>query len=147
MQSLRVFPTFLQHQHTNVIYVYVSVCPVSLLSSLSSQILKLEKPKPKVSNPFKDPQLQQPQQSQPTLDSLKPEERNQATTLSQMQVPISSSSGPQAEYMARRGSLLVSENRLTGSTRMRRYDSHSLLSENSIASSRFDLAEGVPYPE
>ncbi|KAF4086723.1 hypothetical protein AMELA_G00087640 [Ameiurus melas] len=119
------------------------------------RILKLEKPNPKVSKPpaakpqtgnqVKDSQLQQPQQSQPTLNSLNPEERNQATTLSQTQVPISSSS--QVDYMARRGSLLVSENRLTGSTRMRRYDSHSLLSENSIASSRFDLAEGVPYPD
>ncbi|MCI4378069.1 hypothetical protein PGIGA_G00211620 [Pangasianodon gigas] len=122
------------------------------------RILKLEKPKPKVSNPpaakprtgnqVKDPQLQQPQQSQaqPPLNSLKPEEKNQASTLSQMQVPVSSSSGSQAENMARRGSLMVSQNRLTGSPRMRRYDSHSLLSENSIASSRLDLLEGVPYP-
>lgn len=30
---------------------------------------------------------------------------------------------------------------------MRRYDSHSLLSENSIASSRFDITEGASYPE
>ncbi|KAJ8255904.1 hypothetical protein COCON_G00197680 [Conger conger] len=30
---------------------------------------------------------------------------------------------------------------------LRRYDSHSLLSENSIASSRFDLTEGAPFPE
>lgn len=30
---------------------------------------------------------------------------------------------------------------------MRRYDSHSLLSENSIASSRFDISEGATYPE
>ncbi|XP_053734097.1 extended synaptotagmin-3 [Synchiropus splendidus] len=30
---------------------------------------------------------------------------------------------------------------------MRRYDSHSLLSENSIASSRFDLSDGASYPE
>ncbi|KAJ8252798.1 hypothetical protein GJAV_G00205700 [Gymnothorax javanicus] len=30
---------------------------------------------------------------------------------------------------------------------MRRYDSHSLLSENSLASSRFDLSEGAPFPE
>ncbi|KAM9804520.1 extended synaptotagmin-3 [Neosynchiropus ocellatus] len=33
------------------------------------------------------------------------------------------------------------------STAMRRYDSHSLLSENSIASSRFDLSDGASYPE
>ncbi|XP_064166716.1 extended synaptotagmin-3 [Anguilla rostrata] len=30
---------------------------------------------------------------------------------------------------------------------LRRYDSHSLLSENSLASSRFDLSEGAPFPE
>ncbi|KAM8855350.1 extended synaptotagmin-3 [Spinachia spinachia] len=30
---------------------------------------------------------------------------------------------------------------------MRRYDSHSLLSENSLASSRFDLLDGALYPE
>lgn len=30
---------------------------------------------------------------------------------------------------------------------MRRFDSRSLLSENSIASSRMDLSEGLPYPE
>ncbi|XP_056293587.1 extended synaptotagmin-3 [Pseudoliparis swirei] len=30
---------------------------------------------------------------------------------------------------------------------MRRFDSHSLLSENSIASSRFDLSEGASFPE
>ncbi|KAJ8350480.1 hypothetical protein SKAU_G00256100 [Synaphobranchus kaupii] len=30
---------------------------------------------------------------------------------------------------------------------LRRFDSHSLLSENSIASSRFDLSEGAPFPE
>ncbi|XP_049904035.1 extended synaptotagmin-3 isoform X1 [Epinephelus moara] len=30
---------------------------------------------------------------------------------------------------------------------MRRYDSHSLLSENSMASSRFDVSEGASYPE
>ncbi|XP_077472659.1 extended synaptotagmin-3 [Stigmatopora argus] len=49
----------------------------------------------------------------------------------------------------RRGSYLASEV-LRGSPAtpsMRRYDSHSLLSENALASSRFDLAEGAMYPE
>lgn len=32
-------------------------------------------------------------------------------------------------------------------SQLRRYDSHSLLSENSIALSRFDLSEGAPFPE
>ncbi|XP_060785162.1 extended synaptotagmin-3 [Neoarius graeffei] len=118
------------------------------------RLLKPEKPQPKVSNPLvAEPktgkQVKDPQhfEAQPPLNYLKPEEKNQASTLSQTQVPISSFSRPQAEYMARRNSLMVSENRLAGSTRMRRYDSHSLLSENSIASSRFDLVEGVPYPD
>ncbi|XP_053351758.1 extended synaptotagmin-3 [Clarias gariepinus] len=119
------------------------------------RMLKLEKPKPKDLNPpvakprkgnqVTDTKLQQPLQSQtePPLNPSNPE----ASTLSQMQVPVSSSNGPQTENMARRGSLVASESRLTSSARMRRYDSHSLLSDNSIASSRFDLSEGVPYPD
>ncbi|XP_077584100.1 extended synaptotagmin-3 [Stigmatopora nigra] len=49
----------------------------------------------------------------------------------------------------RRGSYLASEAlRASPATiSMRRYDSHSLLSENTLASSRFDLAEGAMYPE
>ncbi|KAI5107508.1 extended synaptotagmin-3 [Silurus meridionalis] len=111
------------------------------------RILKLEKPmpkdpKPQTGNQVKEPRLEQ-SQPQSSLNSMKPEDTNQASK----QVPISSSGISQAEYMSRRGSLMVSDSRLAGSTRMRRYDSHSLLSENSIASSRFDLLEGVPYPD
>lgn len=134
--------------HTFVLYM----CTLWLLSSLSLQMLKLEKPKPIVTNPpAAKPQTgnkgKDPQQSLTELNSLKPEETNQASSLSQMQAPSSFSSGPQPEYKARRGSLMVSDNRLSGGNQMRRYDSHSLLSENSIASSRLDLLEGVPYPE
>ncbi|XP_073701782.1 extended synaptotagmin-3 [Garra rufa] len=57
----------------------------------------------------------------------------------------------QAEYTPYRRSTVVSTEplRSTPSTpsQMRRYDSHSLLSENSIASSRYDLTENVSYPE
>uniref|UniRef100_A0A3Q4HJ37 Extended synaptotagmin-like protein 3 n=1 Tax=Neolamprologus brichardi TaxID=32507 RepID=A0A3Q4HJ37_NEOBR len=35
----------------------------------------------------------------------------------------------------------------SSSANLRRFDSHSLLSENSIASSRFDLSDGATYPE
>ncbi|XP_024142299.1 extended synaptotagmin-3 [Oryzias melastigma] len=35
----------------------------------------------------------------------------------------------------------------SSTTNMRRYDSRSLLSENSLASSRFDLLDGASYPE
>ncbi|XP_076854484.1 extended synaptotagmin-3 [Brachyhypopomus gauderio] len=63
----------------------------------------------------------------------------------------SSSNGLQAEHQPhRRGSFLTLDGRRSGPStpsRMRRYDSHSILSENSIASSRFDLANSVPYPE
>lgn len=58
--------------------------------------------------------------------------------------------GSNTEYSThRRGSLLASETYRPPSSvsNMRRYDSHSLLSENSIASSRFDLSEGASYPE
>ncbi|XP_038138862.1 extended synaptotagmin-3 [Cyprinodon tularosa] len=47
----------------------------------------------------------------------------------------------------RRSSFLVSEASKSPNASMRRYDSHSLLSDNSIASSRFDLSDGASYPE
>ncbi|XP_061648462.1 extended synaptotagmin-3 isoform X2 [Phyllopteryx taeniolatus] len=49
----------------------------------------------------------------------------------------------------RRGSYLASEalSSSPATMSMRRYDSHSLLSENALASSRFDLADGTSYPE
>lgn len=54
--------------------------------------------------------------------------------------------GPSAA--SHRGSMLAIDSYPTASTsNMRRFDSHSLLSENSIASSRFDVSEGAPYPE
>ncbi|KAG7331497.1 hypothetical protein KOW79_005466 [Hemibagrus wyckioides] len=116
------------------------------------RILKLEKPKPidrnpPVAKPRTEIQSKDPQQSHTELNSLRPEEKSQASSLSQTQVPSNSFSGAQSEYNARRGSLMVSDNRLTSSARMRRYDSHSLLSENSLASSRMDLLDGVPYPD
>lgn len=127
--------------------MYVSVCTIPLLSFLISQMLKVEKPKPVVTNPpVPKPQTRNPTKD-PQLQQAKLEEQNQATSLSQMQVPVSSSSGPQPDYTARRSSLMVLENRLPGSIAMRRYDSHSLLSENSIASSRLDLLDSVPYPK
>ncbi|TWW80507.1 Extended synaptotagmin-3 [Takifugu flavidus] len=48
-----------------------------------------------------------------------------------------------------RGSMMALDTYPTASSAstMRRFDSHSLLSENSIASSRFDVSEGAPYPE
>ncbi|KAL7866084.1 hypothetical protein SRHO_G00113310 [Serrasalmus rhombeus] len=140
------------------------------------RFLKLEKPQPKVENPpvarprgqqAKTPQpqplQQQPQtkpqpSTQPPSQSSQPEQKAQTPTLPQTpasttdgQAVVNSSSALQTEYVPhRRGSLRSSDVRRSGPStpsRMRRYDSHSLLSENSIASSRLDLAESVPYPE
>ncbi|KAM6934528.1 extended synaptotagmin-3 [Xenentodon cancila] len=48
----------------------------------------------------------------------------------------------------RRGSFHASDTRKPSlASNMRRFDSHSLLSENSIASSRLDLSNGASYPE
>lgn len=66
-------------------------------------------------------------------------------------VQVSPANDLQVEYPAyRRSTLAATEGRLSEPSTpglMRRYDSHSLLSENSIASSRFDLSDNVPYPE
>ncbi|XP_026865861.2 extended synaptotagmin-3 [Electrophorus electricus] len=134
--------------------------------------LKLEKPQPKAPNPpaqprrgkapqAKHPESQQTQSqpSHPAPQSSQPEGREQTprpvpavvNQTSANPQTSSSSSGLQTEtHSQRRGSLLPLEGRRSGPStpsRMRRYDSHSILSENSLASSRFDLADGVPYPE
>ncbi|XP_066497153.1 extended synaptotagmin-3 [Hoplias malabaricus] len=141
------------------------------------RILKLEKPQPKVENPpptqvqrgqqAKAPQTQQAQaQAQASKQQTQvkpsqtqqPEQKVQGATLSQPSVSTTnaqalanSSSALQTEYIPqRRGSFRGSEGRRSGPStpsRMRRYDSHSLLSENSIASSRLDLSDSTPYPE
>lgn len=68
---------------------------------------------------------------------------------SSTQIPESQPGPVRPDYPTqRRGSLQASQNlQSQSSPSMRRYDSHSLLSENSIASSRFDLADGASYPE
>ncbi|XP_043988455.1 extended synaptotagmin-3 isoform X1 [Gambusia affinis] len=52
-----------------------------------------------------------------------------------------------ASPQPRRNSFLASETSKHSTLNMRRYDSHSLLSENSIASSRFDLTDGASFPQ
>lgn len=137
-------------------YCHIVFVPNAMQSSF--KVLKLEKPQPKVEKPpvtkppagpqVKTAQSQQPQQTSSQNGLNTKLENNQAATLSQMPISASSAGGVQNEHMhSRRGSFLSPETNLSGSTKMRRYDSHSLLSENSIASSRFDLSEGVPYPE
>ncbi|XP_068186269.1 extended synaptotagmin-3 [Antennarius striatus] len=65
-------------------------------------------------------------------------------------LPSTSQNGFNDDYPTdRRGSFLTSEpwRPPPSVSNIRRYDSHSLLSENSIASSRFDLSNTAPYPE
>ncbi|XP_019724899.1 extended synaptotagmin-3 [Hippocampus comes] len=61
----------------------------------------------------------------------------------------SSAGGPDDYPTHRRGSYLATEalRPSPATVSMRRYDSHSLLSENALAASRFDLADGASYPE
>ncbi|XP_056145436.1 extended synaptotagmin-3 isoform X2 [Lampris incognitus] len=63
---------------------------------------------------------------------------------------VGPSNGFDGDYTAhRRDSFLASDGRrsVPATPHMRRFDSHSLLSENSITSSRFDLSDGAPYPD
>ncbi|XP_019910686.3 extended synaptotagmin-3 isoform X2 [Esox lucius] len=66
-------------------------------------------------------------------------------------VPATSTNGFHEDDMTRsQGTLLAANGRRTAPStpaHMRRYDSQSLLSENSIASSRFDLSDKAPYPD
>ncbi|XP_041806701.1 extended synaptotagmin-3 isoform X2 [Chelmon rostratus] len=117
------------------------------------RILTLEKPPPKIIlNP--PPQVKQggPQSNQggnaPESSAALSSSTVQFSSPTQ---PADSHNGLRDDYSAhRRGSLAASEtSRPAPSTtsNMRRFDSHSLLSENSIASSRFDISEGASYPE
>ncbi|XP_028992074.1 extended synaptotagmin-3 [Betta splendens] len=141
------------------------------------RILNVEKPQPKVtvSPPQQAKQQQQQQQAKPpptqekngsvpTPSAAPPAAAGSSKPLSsssaspsqappQASLPIrtpDSQDGSKGDPLSpRRGSLLSSEtNRSSPSlANMRRFDSHSLLSDNSIASSRFDLSEGAMYPE
>ncbi|XP_067115308.1 extended synaptotagmin-3 [Osmerus mordax] len=124
------------------------------------RILKIEKPQPKVVKdppPQRQPQAQPSQSSQggtgppPASSSALPSSHAQASAHAQTtSAGAPSFNGHQGDYVSQRhGSFLATDTRRTAPATplMRRYDSHSLLSENSIASSRFDLTEGASYPE
>ncbi|RXN29250.1 extended synaptotagmin-3-like protein [Labeo rohita] len=137
------------------------------------RILTLEKPKPKVVTPPDQVQGKvsssqthpEPQTPAPTQVSAQPVHGNPQEKVPVSFVPLSrtqtvpvavpssvnSYNELQAEYAPYRRSTFVTTEplRSTPSTpsQMRRYDSHSLLSDNSIASSRYDLTDNVPYPE
>ncbi|CAL8372099.1 unnamed protein product [Arctogadus glacialis] len=114
------------------------------------RVLAIEKPEPE---PILDPPPQpKPAQSAPGGKPPAPPSGSgtpsaAAATPSRAALPVSPLNG---EYDGqRRGSFLGTSGWRTApdTPMMRRYDSHSLLSDNSIASSRFDLSEGASYPK
>lgn len=130
-----------------------------LIPSLSTtlQVLSVEKPAPKVI-PKPPPQLKdaaQTSEGEQLPKAPPPVAASVPTLQASSGDPAAHSSGfpshnglkgPSAA--SHRGSMLAIDSYPNASTsNMRRFDSHSLLSENSIASSRFDVSEGAPYPE
>ncbi|KAK2839528.1 hypothetical protein Q5P01_013268 [Channa striata] len=131
------------------------------------RILNVETPTPKtIPNPPQQVKQQKPQSSPAsngpvptpavTTASAAPPSSDIITTTqasSQVSSPIragDSENGSKEDFSShRRASFLASETYRSSPSlsNMRRYDSHSLLSENSIASSRFDISEGAMYPE
>ena len=126
--------------------------------SITLQVLSVEKPLPKVI-PKPPPQLKEtPQTNQggPLSKPPPPVATSTPTLHASNTQPAAhfsgtpSQNGLNGQYAAtHRGSMLSIDAYPSASStsNMRRFDSHSLLSENSIASSRFDVSEGAPYPE
>ncbi|KAL4618066.1 extended synaptotagmin-3-like [Arapaima gigas] len=54
---------------------------------------------------------------------------------------------PYRNYTVSDGHLLAPSTPLSRDLSLQRYDSQSMLSENTVAASRFDLTEGTPFPE
>lgn len=126
----------------------------SNLPVLHLQVLSVDKPPPKVI-PNPPPQLKEAPPTNPGDQLLKPPPPVATSTPT---LPASntnpaahpSQNGLNGQYAgSHRGSMLALDSYPTSSSAssMRRFDSHSLLSDNSIASSRFDVSEGAQYPE
>ncbi|XP_074550890.1 extended synaptotagmin-3 [Halichoeres trimaculatus] len=117
------------------------------------RILCMEKPPPKiVLDPPPHGRLNQNNQTVNFSDSVPASAASTSEALpsnSSLSQPADFQNGSNVDYLNhRRGSFLASEAyKSPSSSNMRRFDSHSLLSENSIASSRFDLSDGASYPE
>ncbi|KAM4559122.1 extended synaptotagmin-3 [Odontesthes bonariensis] len=117
------------------------------------RILTVEKPPPKIIPSSSSQAKQQtPQNKQGANASTS---APSSATVSSNNIPAASSSaqladslnGSSENYLShRRGSFLASET-LSSPSNMRRFDSHSLLSDNSISSSRFDISDRASYPE
>nr|XP_061799792.1 extended synaptotagmin-3-like [Nerophis lumbriciformis] len=114
------------------------------------RILTLEQPPPKI---IVTPQVEQqiPQNKANTVSSpAVPYDTSPAGQASPAVSPGNPRKFPPEDFSThRRGSYLASEalRQSPATMSMRRYDSHSLLSENTLASSRLDLADGASYPE
>uniref|UniRef100_A0A9R1SEF4 Extended synaptotagmin-like protein 3 n=2 Tax=Cyprinus carpio TaxID=7962 RepID=A0A9R1SEF4_CYPCA len=122
------------------------------------RILTLEKQEAKVVTPPDRPEPPTPVPAQPVQSVPKEKVPVSSVPLSRTQtVPapmpssVSSYNELQAEYTPYRRSTFVGTEQLRSSpstpSHMRRFDSHSLLSENSIDSSRFDLTDNASYPD
>lgn len=117
------------------------------------KIIPQPSPQAKQQGPQMDHKGQSPESTPSVATSSPPALSSGATPAAQFSTAMREAdfqSGVNGEYSTqRRGTFLASDtNRLAPSTsNMRRFDSHSLLSENSLASSRFDISEGAPYPE
>ncbi|XP_029314201.1 extended synaptotagmin-3 isoform X2 [Cottoperca gobio] len=113
------------------------------------RILAVEKPPPKIilNPPPKDTQqIPQTNQGGNAPDSIPSGATSSSPALSPNTIPISQASSAPWVANTQKGSDETWRPPSTTSN-MRRYDSQSLLSENSIASSRYDLSEGASYPE
>uniref|UniRef100_UPI0037E7D695 extended synaptotagmin-3 n=1 Tax=Semicossyphus pulcher TaxID=241346 RepID=UPI0037E7D695 len=123
------------------------------------RILSAEKPPPKIIlDPPSHIRQQGPQMNQggdasesiPSVATSNSQALSSNTQALSPTGPTDIQNGSNADYLNRRpGSHLTSEAwRSPNSTsNMRRFDSQSMLSENSIASSRFDLSDGASYPD
>uniref|UniRef100_A0A8C7VV29 C2 domain-containing protein n=1 Tax=Oncorhynchus mykiss TaxID=8022 RepID=A0A8C7VV29_ONCMY len=116
------------------------------------RILTLEKPEPKIIlNPPPHPQPQPLQNPPTTSPTPSPSPSPSFYTTPTAAALNSSTNGFHGDYVRDlHGSFLAADGRRTVPStpaHIRRFDSQSLLSENSIASSRFDLTEGAPYPD
>ncbi|XP_041858479.1 extended synaptotagmin-3 [Melanotaenia boesemani] len=109
------------------------------------RVLSVEKPPPKPT-PSSPPPVQQQPVSTPSSASVSSNSIPAASSPIQPSNLLNSSGDNYSAH--RRGSFLDTDTlRSPSMAAMRRYDSHSLLSENSIASSRLDISDGASYPE
>ncbi|KAM9803278.1 extended synaptotagmin-3 [Syngnathus typhle] len=102
------------------------------------RVLKVEQPESKPPNP------------QMTASNAGASSLSALSTSTGLASQASSAASPPEDYSThRRASYLASEalRPSPATLSMRRYDSHSLLSENALAASRFDLVDGASYPE